>query len=180
MRLVPMPLERTVDAAASTDAAPSMAELYRDHAAYVARVAHALLGRDDEVDDVVQEAFVDAMRALPQLRDPAAARGWLRVITVRRARGKLKARRLRGWLGIDDAPGYDEVAAAGASPEDRALLARVYAILDELPTSDRLAWSLRHVEGERLEEVAHLCGCSLATAKRRIDAAEKFIAEKTR
>jgi RNA polymerase sigma-70 factor (ECF subfamily) len=55
-------------------------------------------------------------------------------------------------------------------------LAKVYAVLDALPSDERVAWSLRHVEGERLERVAELCGCSLATAKRRIAAAHQRIA----
>jgi RNA polymerase sigma-70 factor (ECF subfamily) len=48
-------------------------------------------------------------------------------------------------------------------------------VLDELPAAERLAWTLRHVEGERLEQVARQCGCSLATAKRRIAAAQDAI-----
>ena len=43
---------------------------------------------------------------------------------------------------------------------------------------NRVAWTLNYVEGETLEEVARLCGCSLATAKRRIAAAQRFIEEK--
>jgi RNA polymerase sigma-70 factor (ECF subfamily) len=47
----------------------------------------------------------------------------------------------------------------------------VYQLLEALPIEQRLAWSLRYVEGEKLEAVAEQCGCSLATAKRRISAA---------
>jgi RNA polymerase sigma-70 factor (ECF subfamily) len=48
-------------------------------------------------------------------------------------------------------------------------------VLDRLPVNERLAWSLRHIEGEQLESVAVLCGCSLATAKRRIAAAQQAV-----
>jgi RNA polymerase sigma-70 factor (ECF subfamily) len=41
----------------------------------------------------------------------------------------------------------------------------------------RIAWTLRYVEREKLEEVARLCGCSLATAKRRIAATQAAIEE---
>ena len=61
------------------------------------------------------------------------------------------------------------------SPERRALLSRVYQVLDRIPVEQRLAWSLRYVEGEKLERVAEQCGCSLATAKRRIAAAHARI-----
>ena len=68
---------------------------------------------------------------------------------------------------------YAEVAhSARLSPEDAALLAEVYQVLDRMPERARLAWSLRHVDGEKLEDVADHCGCSLATAKRRIATAQ--------
>jgi RNA polymerase sigma-70 factor (ECF subfamily) len=51
----------------------------------------------------------------------------------------------------------------------------VYQVLDELPVEDRLAFSLHHIEGEKLEGVARLCGCSAATAKRRIARAQRAI-----
>ena len=44
-----------------------------------------------------------------------------------------------------------------------------------MDVDQRLAWSLRYVEGEKLEQVAEHCGCSLATAKRRISAAHARI-----
>ena len=51
----------------------------------------------------------------------------------------------------------------------------VYRALDAISAPERVAWTLRHVEGESLEEVALLCDCSLATAKRRIASAHEKI-----
>lgn len=154
---------------------PSLAEAFRAHASYVAGIAMRLLGRDAEVDDVVQDVFVRAMKGLHQLREPALVRGWLKTVTVRVARNRLRMRRLKALLRLDDVPTYEDIAASGASPEERALLAQVYAILDSLPIDDRLAWTLRHIEGEQLACVADATGCSLATAKRRIASAQAAI-----
>ena len=55
------------------------------------------------------------------------------------------------------------------------LVRAVYEELDRVPASDRIAWTLRYIEGQQLEEVAGICGCSLATAKRRISAAQERI-----
>ena len=66
------------------------------------------------------------------------------------------------------------------SPERRALLARVYQVLDKIAVEQRLAWTLRYVEGEKLERVAEQCGCSLATAKRRIASAQRVVARHVR
>lgn len=148
--------------------------LFRTYARYVASVALRVLGRDDEVDDVVQEVFLSAMRGLPGLRNADAVRGWLATIAVRHASRRLRRRRLRAFFGLDRDARYESVAP-GASPEERALLSRIYAILDELPVAERVAWTLRHVEGEPLDVVARLCSCSLATAKRRIGAAHQAI-----
>ena len=78
-------------------------------------------------------------------------------------------------LGLTDSGDYDHLPAEGAGAEDRALLARLYEVLDTIPVDSRIAWALRHIEGEKLEAVAELTGCSLATAKRRISAAQQII-----
>ena len=123
----------------------------------------------------MQDVFLTAMRDLPQLRDPASLRSWLAAITARKAHDRLRRRRLRSFLSLDAAPNYEQIADESASPEQKALLARVYTVLDKVPTNDRIAWTLRHIEGQQLEEVAGICGCSLATAKRRISAAQERI-----
>lgn len=149
--------------------------LFRRYSPYVAAIAHRLLGRDDEVDDTIQEVFLAAVRGLHALRDPAAIRAWLARVTVRSARQRLRKRRLRGFLGLDEPTSYEAVIDRGASAEQRALVARLYRVLDGMPANQRIAWSLRYIEGEPLENVASLAGCSLATAKRRISAAAKHI-----
>jgi RNA polymerase sigma-70 factor, ECF subfamily len=151
-----------------------LATLFRSHSAYVAAVALRLLGRQDEVDDVVQDVFLSALRGVDQLREPEAIKGWLATVTVRMASRRLRLRRLRSFLGLDADANYQELAV-GANQEHVALLARIYRLLDELPVALRIAWTLRYVEGEPLDTVARICGCSLATAKRRIVAAQAAI-----
>jgi RNA polymerase sigma-70 factor, ECF subfamily len=166
---------------AESDAPPAQAldldGLFRRYAPYVAAIAHRLLGRDEDVDDTIQEVFVAAVRGVHAVRDPAAIRGWLARVTVRVARQRLRKRRVRVFLGLDEPVVYDAVVDHSASAEQRALLARVYRVLDGIPANQRIAWSLRHIEGEPLESVASMAGCSLATAKRRISAAAQKIEE---
>jgi len=157
--------------------AASLDEFFRRYAPYVAKIGHRLLGRSEDVDDLVQDVFLAAHKGIRQLRDPDAIRGWLATVAVRTARRRLRTRRLRGAVGLDDECDYGDIASGEASPEQRAILASVYQVLDGLPVNQRLAWTLRYIEGERLERVAELCGCSLATAKRRIKAAHDVIRE---
>lgn len=145
---------------------------FRAHARYVGYIALRILGRPDEVEDLVQDVFLDAHQRIASLRDPGALKGFLATLTVRKAVRHLKRRKVRRFFGFDEAFDYTQLADSGASPHERALVAEVYRVLDELPAEQRSAWVLRHVEGEKVERVAELCGCSLATVKRRIAAAQ--------
>ena len=151
-------------------------KVYRRYASYVAATAHRLLGGDEEVDDTVQEVFVIAVRGLKSVRDPEAVKGWLACIAVRVVRRRLRTRRARKFVGFDTPVALDPADWA-ASPEQRTLLLQVYRTLDLLPANERIAWTLRYLQGERLEDVATQCGCSLATAKRRIAAASRVMEE---
>jgi RNA polymerase sigma-70 factor, ECF subfamily len=154
---------------------PGEAALFKRFAPYVARIGLRLLGRESDVDDLIQEVFLAAFRQRDQLRDPGAAKHWLATIAVRTARRQLRRRRLRQFVGLDAGGPPLELRDQSISPEQRALLARIYELLDAMPVDQRLAWTLRHVEGEKLEQVAEKCGCSLATAKRRISAAHAML-----
>jgi len=151
-------------------------EVYRRYCRYVAAVVLRLGGRDGDVDDVVQDVFVEAARGIERLREPAAIKGWLATITVRLMRRHLQLRRVRRLLGLDDPHAdYATLVDGAASPVDKLVVRAVYEVLDGLPVGDRLAFSLHHIEGETLDEVARLCACSCATAKRRIARAQQAI-----
>jgi len=152
-------------------------DVYRRYCRYVAAVILRLEGRQAEVDDIVQEVFVEAARGVARLRDAEAVKGWLATITVRVVRHRLRARRLRRFLGLDAHPDYAALIDPSASPLDKLLVRAVYRVLDQLPVDDRLAFTLHHIEGEKLEVVARLCRCSCATAKRRIARAQQAIEE---
>jgi RNA polymerase sigma-70 factor (ECF subfamily) len=151
-------------------------ELFARYGGYVARLASRLLGSGDtDVDDVVQDVFLLASRRLPTIADLIQARGWLATVTTRLVAQRLRRRRFRRLF---HAPRRGQVVPApGATPEQRALLRRLYEVLETLPTAERVAWSLRYLEGEPLDVVATTCRCSLATAKRRVSAAKKVIDE---
>jgi RNA polymerase sigma-70 factor (ECF subfamily) len=153
----------------------SLEAVFRRYAPYVARIGLRLLGRHEEVDDLVQDVFVEAVKGLAQVRDPDALKGWLAAVTVRVASRRIRVKRIRRFLRLDQAPHYDRIEAPGATAEQRALLANVYNVLNDVDVDARAAWILRYVEGERLETIAATCGCSLATAKRRISAAQRRI-----
>lgn len=150
--------------------------LYRAYASYVAAIAVRILGRDGELEDLVQDTFVSALRGLRGLREPLAIKGWLAKIAVRLATRRLRARRIRRALHLEhDVLDYAPICAPSASEEQRAMIARVYVVLDGLPTGERVAWVLRYVQGEPLHRIPELCACSLSTAQRRLARAQAAI-----
>ena len=146
-------------------------ELFTQHSPYVARLAHRMMGRDSEVDDIVQDVFVQLLRHVEQIRHPDAVGAWLETTTVRMIRRRLRMRRIVLLLGLGEVD-TEEVIDGGCSPEDRAAFKAVYAVLDTLGVNVRIAWILRYLEQERIEDVAQLCKCSTRTAKRWIARAQ--------
>src|SRR5262245_26080309 len=142
--------------------------VFRRYSPYVASIGLRLLGRDHELDDLVQDVFLEAHRGLRQIRDAGAIKGWLARICVRRAVRRLRRRRLRAFLSLDTLEHDAHLIAPGASPEARAEVTRLYRKLELVPALDRAIWVLRYLEGEALEDIAVLCSCSKSTVQRRL------------
>jgi RNA polymerase sigma-70 factor (ECF subfamily) len=151
---------------------------YRRYVALVHGTVRRLLGRAGEAEDVVQETFATAFEIVSQLRTPESARQWLMQIAVRKVHRRFRQRRLLQTLGLDrsaDDATLKQMAPSDSSSKARLELAMLDEALSKLGTAKRIAWMLRHVEGHSLDEVATQCGCSLATAKRRISAAHAHV-----
>jgi len=155
-----------------------LAALYRRYAPYVATIGLKLLGREDEVDDLVQDVFIEAQRGLHQLRESGGAKGWLARITVRRAMRRLRRRRLRAFFSLEALPDESALVAVGATPEERAQAALTYRQIEQLPVAQRIVWTLKHMEGETLDSIAEMCGISKTTVQRRLRAAESTLGRK--
>jgi RNA polymerase sigma-70 factor (ECF subfamily) len=169
--------EQLVAAVRSGDRAAEE-QLYRAHAPAVLSLATRLLRSHDEAMDVLQDTFVTAFEDIAQLREPAAFRAWLHRIAVRLVHRRFRRRKLLGLLGLDrrgEEISLESLADEAASPDARIELRWLDAALLRVDERSRVAWMLRHIEGLALDEVASACECSLATAKRRISAAEAAV-----
>jgi RNA polymerase sigma-70 factor (ECF subfamily) len=190
LRVVGAPAEERVDAWSDLADAQLVAlvvggdgqafeSLYRRHAGFAINLAIRIQGSGSDVEDVVHDAFMRALNRMHELRDADRFRSWLGSIVVRLVKTRLRRRRLVRalGLGVADPVELDSLASSDASPEQRAQIAQIYALLRTLPTTDHIAWTLRHIERHPLEEVANLTGCSLATAKRRIQRVQRYLSE---
>lgn len=152
--------------------------LYRRHAAFAIHLATRIEGSPRDVEDIVHDSFLRAFERLRDLSDKSAFRGWLGSIIVHAVRSRMRRARLLNVLGLgrsSEPVDLDAIASPDASPHVRAQLAQIYALLRTLSADDRIAWTLRYIEGHELEAVANLTRCSLATVKRRILRAQQFL-----
>jgi RNA polymerase sigma-70 factor (ECF subfamily) len=156
--------------------------LYRKYVQAIFGLALRLAAQREDAEDIVQDTFAEALRDIGKVRDRGALRSWLIGIAVHQVHRRFRRRRLLRMLGLDrsDEPGMGALASSDVSAEHRLELRLLGQVLASLPANERLAWSLRYVEGCSLDEVARYCDCSLATAKRRIARAQRGVARHIR
>lgn len=143
------------------------ARLFDRHGAYIERLLFRILGPDEELEDTLHDVFTKALTTHSQLRDPAALKAWLSRIAAGTARDLIRKRMRRRWLILRDPHEMPE-EGRGAQQEASELLARVYRVIRRMKPDERVAFTLRRIEGMTLPEVAAACGVSLATVKRRL------------
>jgi RNA polymerase sigma-70 factor (ECF subfamily) len=150
--------------------------LYGRYAPYLARVVYHLLGKDDEIDDILQESFVDAFQGIGALRDAARLRWWLATIAVRRVHHVLSSRSRRRWIASTFAkdPPEAQAPATGHAASD------IQKVLDGLSPKLRIPWILSRVEEQGFSEIAAACSISIATAKRRVANADERVRKRLR
>jgi RNA polymerase sigma-70 factor (ECF subfamily) len=179
-RIDARPSDAVLVLAARDGDAKARETLFRRHVKLAAGLGYRLLGSDDEVDDVVQDAFVTAFDKMGSLKDPQAFASWLSSIVVGKAVGIIRRRRLLHRLGLRRSEVYrpEAIISRDAPPDVATELRAVCDVIARLPTDARVILILRRVDELTLEEVAEQTGWSLATVKRRLVRAEALLAER--
>ncbi len=123
------------------------------------------LGSGSDTDDLVQETYVRAFRALASYRSEAPVRNWLLAIARRVCADEVRrrARRRRGLQRLSQLTD----AAATAEPEPGIHLV-LEQLLDRLDPDRRDAFVLTQLIGLRYDEAAEVCGCALGTIRSRV------------
>lgn len=138
----------------------AFSELIRRHRAAVYRTAWRLSGDHADADDLSQEAFVKAYRALGSFRGESKFSTWLMRIVMNLAFTARQSR--RPSVSIDEV----REIASGGPPADQAVLGRqVRAAVEMLPPRQRQVLLLKVYEGLKFQEIADLAGISVGTAK---------------
>ena len=149
--------------------------LFRRHVRMVMGLVYRLVGRDDEIEDLAQDCFAQALAHLGDLAEPQAFGGWLKSVVVRTVHKALRRRVLANRLGLRrrrEALDVEALVSRSAPADVVVELRAVYRVLESLSPRVRIALVLRRLEGMSQEEVAAAMGVSVSTAKRLIVQAE--------
>jgi RNA polymerase sigma-70 factor, ECF subfamily len=177
-RLDSRPTDAALVAAACRGDMRAKEALFHRYVGMASGLAYRLLGRDTDLDDVVQESFTVAFATLEKLAKPQAFAAWFRAIVTGTAIAVIRRRRFLARFGLSrqEPIDLDTLIAPTAPPEIAAELRAVYSAIDALPASERVVLLLRRVEHLPLEEIAEQTGLSLATVKRRLERATGALA----
>jgi len=160
--------------------APAFEELVMTYQHRVFGVALRMLGNPAEAEEVAQEAFVRAHRALGEFRGDAKLSTWLYAITSRLCLNRLATGERRMARQGEDA--LLRLSDAGPRPdaalERRELEAALGRAIAELPEDRRIVVVLRDVEGLSYEEIAQVLELTLGTVRSRLHRARADLKEK--
>ena len=144
------------------------------HRARVAGLAYRLTGWGDDVDDVVQEVFLSALRNMRRFRGECSLATWLAAITVNTCRNQWRRRLLRGRLfaGLARQTGTTAAAADTRALDDERF-ADVRRAVRALPSRYREVIVLRYLEEMSVAEVGTVLGISRSAVEVRLSRARQ-------
>ena len=158
----------------------------------VGRLVRRLVSNSDEADDVVQDAFIKAYRALPQFRGDSAFYTWLYRIAVNTAKNHLVSRGKRP-ISLSELASNDpseesfeppDVTVDNNTPEAELMSRQVAEAVNRsvaaLPEELRTALCLREIDGLSYEEIAEAMNCPIGTVRSRIFRAREAVAAELR
>ncbi len=156
----------------------------------LARLLSRFIRDPAEVEDVTQEAFIKAYRALPAFRGDSAFYTWLYRIGINTAKNYLMAMGRRAptstEVEAEEAEGFDEGEQLRDinTPESvllsNEIAATVNSTIEQLPEELRTAIQMREIEGMSYEDIAKAMNCPIGTVRSRIFRAREAIAEQLR
>lgn len=154
------------------------------------RLISRFVRNPSEVEDVTQDAFIKAYRALPAFRGDSAFYTWLYRIGINTAKNHLVAQGRRAPTSTpfdtEDAEDFEDAALLHevSTPENELMSKQVVEVvnssLQELPDDLRTALTLREIEGLSYEEIAAVMDCPIGTVRSRIFRAREAIAANLR
>jgi RNA polymerase sigma-70 factor (ECF subfamily) len=127
-----------------------------------------MLGPDEEVRDLSQEAFLQLQRSMSSLRSPESIGAFVTGIAIRIALGEIRRRRVRGGQVLVPGQGMVPLSSRNPDPESREAITRLLALVGRLRPTDREVFVLHQIEGLEQKEICATTGMSISTVRRRL------------
>jgi RNA polymerase sigma-70 factor (ECF subfamily) len=154
--------------------------LVERHTRSIYCVAYRMTGNQQDAEEIVQETFLRAYKSLRRFELRSTFATWLYRIAVNRSLDFLKAKKMNDTYQVSDGQGQDEqenerqmqLAATGPGPERLLLSAetgeKIAEAINLLSPAERVAFTMRHMEGKGIEEISQTLNVRASAAKNSI------------
>jgi RNA polymerase sigma-70 factor, ECF subfamily len=160
----------------------ALGELFMRHAQTVRRLLASVIGTNQDVDDLVQDVFVQVFRSLRNFRKESRFSTWLHQVTLYAAYNHLRRPQQRAFLTDNPealaAPSGEGESSALDALHGRETLARLNAIISSIKPKKRIAFVLFAVEGHSVNEISEMVDAPVPTVKSRIWFARREVRRK--
>ncbi|HVY31706.1 MAG TPA: sigma-70 family RNA polymerase sigma factor [Polyangiaceae bacterium] len=150
--------------------AEAFRELFRAHQRDVARLAQRMLGRSTDLEDIVQEVFLQVHRSIRDFRHGARFSTWLYRVTVNVVLMHRRAAKSRPVFGelADHTPAVDPRGGSDEQLERQRRVQAFHRLLDRLSEKKRIVFLLHELEGLAPGEIAKIVGAPVLTVRTRL------------
>jgi RNA polymerase sigma-70 factor, ECF subfamily len=154
-----------------------LVERYRER---IRNLVYSILNDRDIVDDIAQEVFIRAYRALPRFRFQSSLYTWLYRIAVNRSRDELRRKKFRRFFSLqtmmEEGGGAIE-SQMSVTMEDTSTQELITKGLQQLPEKYRVPIVLKDIDGLSYEEMAEVMKCEIGTVKSRLSRGRSMLRE---
>jgi len=162
-----VPAETELIARAKRGDVDAFCLLVSGHRRSMYSLALRLCGNHHDAEDLSQEVFLNAYRALDRFRGDSSLHTWLRRIMVNSFLNHNKKQKLLRATDITEEKGFP-IARSDRTAFNNVMVQQVLQYLEEFPARQRLMFVMKHQEGLTYEEVADYCGTSVGTVKQTV------------
>ena len=162
-----VPAETELIARAKRGDVDAFCLLVSSHRRSMYSLALRLCGNHHDAEDLSQEVFLNAYRALDRFRGDSSFHTWLRKITVNSFLNHKRKKELPRATDITEGKGFP-IARSDRTAFNNVMVQQVLQYLEEFPARQRLMFVMKHQEGLTYEEVADYCGTSVGTVKQTV------------
>jgi len=162
-----VPAETELIARAKRGDVDAFCLLVSSHRRSMYSLALRLCGNHHDAEDLSQEVFLNAYRALDRFRGDSSFHTWLRRITVNSFLNHKRKKELLRATDITEEEGFP-IVRSDRTAFNNVMVQQVLQYLEEFPARQRLMFVMKHQEGLTYEEVADYCGTSVGTVKQTV------------